>query len=378
MDSILNEIKKIRKEKALDLDLSNSNRHRIVVCNDDGTKTAYCFSAPIYNINTLRVVGLKFNKIGNRITATGSNTLLEFTDKILMKNHAGMCSVVFDSVFTYNDDNSIFCGENDIVRLTSNGFACTCDISNKSELSFEINTSDKYNYVLKNNGYFSLMHKKFRPFLIISCIGCLDKSGNVIAPAEILSEQISDCKWRFTITPCIENCSCIKFEINLYEQKLFQDTTVESLNPSKRNAYGGVAFIGNTKWFGKQWLYIRPEILPNVDLIGKRTNYILMRLPRLSDDSIPIIAFETARKFCSFGSRWEKKVPSSKFIGTLAYDENYAKLDITNLVLSDEKNRISVIGGIIIKSDENDMKFVALATGDNYNTPPILEINYNA
>ncbi len=377
MDSILNEIKRIRRESELSLDLNNSNRYRIVACNDDGTKTAYCFSAPLYNVNTLKTVDLKFHRIGSKITATGSNTLLDFVDKIQMKNHDGMCSIVFDSSFTYKDDKTILCGEKDTIHLTSNGIVYNSDMSNKSEVSFEIETSKKYDYILKNNGYYSFMREKFRPFLIISCIGCLDKNENMLAPAEITCEQISEYKSQFTVTPCISGCNYMKFEINLYEQKNFQDTTVESLHPSKRNAFGSIAFVGNTEWFGKQWLYIRPEILPNIDLINKETNYIIMRLPKLSNDNIPIIAFETVRKFCSFGSRWEKRVPSSKFIGNLSYDEYYAKLDITNLVMSEEKNKVSIIDGIIIKPDTNDMGFIALATGDNYNTPPILEINYN-
>lgn len=98
---------------------------------------------------------------------------------------------------------------------------------NKKGVSFEIETSKKFENALKNSGFYSLIHKKFRPYLTISCIGCFDNNGNVIAPAEITYKQINEHKWKFMITPCVANCNYIKFEINLYEQKNFQDTTVE-------------------------------------------------------------------------------------------------------------------------------------------------------
>lgn len=376
MDSILNEIKKIRQESTLNLDLSNSNRYRVVVFNSDRTKTAYCFGAPIYNENTLKSVDFKFYNIRDKIIATGSNAMLDFTDKIIMKNREGKCSIFFGAQFTYDNDKSLFCGEKDKVHLTSNGIVYTGYLRNKKGVVFELETSKKFENALKNSGFYSLIHKKFRPYLTISCIGCFDNNGNVIAPAEIRYKQINEHKWKFMITPCVADCNYIKFEINLYEQKNFQDTTVESHKPSKRNAYGSIAFVGNTKWFGEQWLYIRPQLIPNIDLINKQTIYILMRLPKLNDNILPIVAFNTKRKFCSFGSRWENKVPPSKYIGKLSYDYDYLTLDITNIILGKSKNRVSILGGIIIKPTTNDINFIALATGDNYSTPPILEINY--
>ena len=227
MDSILNEIKKIRQESTLNLDLSNSNRYRVVVFNSDRTKTAYCFGAPIYNENTLKSVDFKFYNIRDKIIATGSNAMLDFTDKIIMKNREGKCSIFFGAQFTYDNDKSLFCGEKDKVHLTSNGIVYTGYLRNKKGVSFEIETSKKFENALKNSGFYSLIHKKFRPYLTISCIGCFDNNGNVIAPAEITYKQINEHKWKFMITPCVANCNYIKFEINLYEQKNFQDTTVE-------------------------------------------------------------------------------------------------------------------------------------------------------
>lgn len=376
MNSILSEIKKIRQENELVLDLKNTNRHRVVVCNDDGTKSAYCFSAPIYNEKTLKAVDLKFNKSGNKITAMGSNMQMDITDKLQIKNRDGVCDILFNTPLFYNNEKSLLCGKNDTVYLTTNGIVYIADINEKNELKFEIETSKEYVNILENSGCFSLMKEKYIPYLIISCMGCLNEHEKVIAPSEIKCTRINKKRWSIRIKPCVADCNYLKFEINLYEQKIFQDTTVESFHPSKRNAFGNVAYIGNTDWFGKQWLYIRPELTRSIDLINKRTNYVLLRLPRLNDVKMPINAYRTMKRFCSFGSRWEKKVPASEYICDLLYEKDYVKLDITNLVLSEEKNKISMIDGIIIRADTADMNFVALATGDNYNTPPILEINY--
>ena len=49
MKSILNEIRKLRRNDYLKIDYYNDNRYRIIVDNINGTKSAYCFSTPIYN-----------------------------------------------------------------------------------------------------------------------------------------------------------------------------------------------------------------------------------------------------------------------------------------------------------------------------------------
>lgn len=378
MNSIINEIKNIRHENNLNLDLSNNNRYRIVVFNNDGTKTAYCYSAPVYNEKTRKSVDLAFHKNGSEITATGSNTMMIFTDKLQVKNRDGICNILFDFPIIYENEKKSICGKNDIISMTTNGIIYTADMSEKRELVFEIEASEKYMNLMGNNGCISLMKEKFIPYLTVFCIGCLNVLGDVIAPAEIKCKRINENRLSIRIMPCAVNCDFLKFEINFFEYKVFQDTTVESLHPSKRNAFGGMAFIGNTSWFGKQWLYIRPELMKIADLFNNRINRVIIRLPHLNSTQIPIQAFKTVRRFCSFGSRWENKVPQGEYIGDLSYEDNYVTLDITDLVLDKNKNCVFVINGILIKAVSDDTGFAALATGDNYYMPPILEVNYRA
>lgn len=376
MNSIINEIKSIRHENELNFDLSNNNRYRVIVCNDDGTKTAYCFATPVYNGKTLKSVDFKFHKNGKAVTATGSNTQMIFTDKLQVKNRDGICNILFDSPIIYKNEEKLICGKNDIISMTTNGIIYTADMGEKSELVFEIEASEKYMNLMGNNGFVSLMKEKFVPYLTVSCIGCSDAFEDVIAPAEIKYKKISGNKLCVKIIPCAVNHAYMKFEINFFENKVFQDTTVESLNPSKRNAFGSMAFIGNTEWFGKQRLYIRPELMRIADLFNYKINRVRIRLPCLNSTQMPVQAFKTVRRFCSFGSRWENKVMQGEYIGDLSYEDNYAALDITDLVLDEDKNCVFVINGILIKAVENDTGFAALATGDSCFMPPILEVNY--
>ncbi len=49
MISVLNEITKLRDGGSLTINYNNTNRYRVLINETNGTKTAYYFSAPIYN-----------------------------------------------------------------------------------------------------------------------------------------------------------------------------------------------------------------------------------------------------------------------------------------------------------------------------------------
>ena len=70
MNSILNEITKLRKGKPLAIDRKNKNRYRIVTFESDGSKTAYYFSAPIYNNKSKKLIDKTF-ELQDTIAAFG-------------------------------------------------------------------------------------------------------------------------------------------------------------------------------------------------------------------------------------------------------------------------------------------------------------------
>ena len=96
------------------------------------------------------------------------------------------------------------------------------------------------------------MREKFIPLVTVSCVGTLSVNGDLVSPCEILSQEVNSMEYVLTFVPHSNVCKNLLFEVNMQETKLFQDTTVESKNPTMNNAFGGVAFIGNTKAFGVQ------------------------------------------------------------------------------------------------------------------------------
>lgn len=67
MQSVLGEISKLRKGSPIIIDYHNSNRYRLVVQENNGTKTAYYFSTPIYSRRTRKMIDVKFQSNGGAI-----------------------------------------------------------------------------------------------------------------------------------------------------------------------------------------------------------------------------------------------------------------------------------------------------------------------
>ena len=373
MNKFINEIRKIRKENELSID-ENNKRHRIVVLNEDNSKSMYCFSVPIRNIRTNSIVDLKFHNEGGFFSALGSSVSMEFNDKIRVLNKNGICEIDFGMPLVYKDEYTLGYGEESEISLTSNGIVCTTYSKNKDGFMFKFELSNSYSLLSENNCAFSLMIEKFTPYFTVSSIGCYDERNNLIAPVEVKYFRIAEKKWGIKVVPCVENYNQFKFEINFHDEKIIQDTTVESLRPQKRNPFGGMAYIGNTEWFGTQWLYIRPELIFNHDVLSMNTERVKLYLPKLNDSFNTLKAYKTAYRFCSFGSRWAKKIGEFLNEVNIEISEDYISLDLTDICINKTQKTVDAITGVVIKQVGDANGFVAVATGDNYYRPAILEI----
>lgn len=269
MDSILNEISQLRKGAPLIIDHKNSNRYRVVVIEPNGAKTAYYFSTPIYNNKTRKAVDMKFHSNGDTIYATGSNANITITENIRMENAENSCVILLANRLNFISEHKLAYGNNEI-QPTTNGVSIKSACREGKPFTFSIEISNPFWGVRANDKYFALMSEKFRPFISISCIGTSDVNGNIISPAKITYQKITDRKYTLTVMPCSTLGSSIHIEANLYEAKLFQDTTVESNNPKTNNAFGNIGFIGSTEEFGEQWLYVRPDFSKMTELNDKK------------------------------------------------------------------------------------------------------------
>lgn len=375
MDSILTRVSKLRDNKPIMIDYHNSNRYCLLTQENDGTKTAYCFSTPIYNCNSRKVVDFQFHTQNGEIYAVGSNANITVADRVQLKNAEGACYIALPQKPTTTLENELRC-ENDVLFATTNGVALKTYIKESRMASFVIEVEQPFMNVRANDKYFALLRGEFKPFVTISCIGTLDTDGNVIAPATIQYQKLNDRKYQLTILPQSPLGTYVLLECNLYERKLFQDTTVESANPETNNAFGSTAFIGNSDWYGEQWLYSRLDCERISNLWDKQINRAILHLPKYNMHNVELSAFQVSARFCSFGSNWNNKIAGGNSVSHSVIANGYQSIDVTALISDSRTKSITRSEGLILKSKVKGSGFSAIATGDSYFAPQILEINF--
>ena len=139
MQSVLREITKLRSGTPIVIDYHNSNRYRLVVQENNGTKTAYCFSAPIYNRKTRKLIDMKFRRNGDAIYTTGSNANITLLHNLLMETVEGSIAIDLPQKPILLSSQEVQCG---ICMLspTTNGVAVRWDVSNTPQNSFTMET----------------------------------------------------------------------------------------------------------------------------------------------------------------------------------------------------------------------------------------------
>lgn len=375
MQTVLNEIAKLRLGAPIVIDYHNSNRYRLVVREDDGTKTAYYFSCPIYNQKTRKLVDMKFRQNGDTIYAVGSNADISLSQNLLMENAEGAVSLeLFQKPMLVSPREARF--DSCIVSPTTNGVVIKCDVKNVPVYTFSIETRQPHLNVMANDRYFALMKEKFRPFVVLSCLGSLDSDGNIIAPARIEYQKLTDNKYQIALFATTPLAKYVLFEANLYENKLFQDTTVESMNPSTNNAFGGVGFIGNTSLYGEQWLYSRLDYSRLPEIMDKQIQKAVLHMPKFDKRNTELSAQKVSARFCSFGSNWDNKISGGMALSDSLLNNAYQSLDLTDSITEQRTKTMISSEGIILKLKNKGSGFSVIATGDSCFAPQILEVNY--
>ena len=101
MKTVIDEIRKLRNGAPLAVDTHNSCRYRLIVNEDDGSKTAYYFSAPVYNSGSGRLLDCKFRADGKKAYLTGSNSNITVSDRVTMESSDGRCSIDMGGMSQY-------------------------------------------------------------------------------------------------------------------------------------------------------------------------------------------------------------------------------------------------------------------------------------
>lgn len=375
MQSVLGEISKLRRGSPIIIDYHNSNRYRLVVQENNGTKTAYYFSTPIYSRRTRKMIDVKFQSNGGAIFSNGSNTNITVSRNVLMENAEGSCSIELPQNCNLISSQVVRCGSMVLIP-TTNGVAFKCALKANEKATFTIEVGQPFLNVRANDKCFALMKERFRPFVVFSCVGSVDATGNVIAPAKIEYQKLTDKRYRIAISPMSPLAQSVLFEANLYENKLFQDTTVESINPSTNNAFGSVGFIGNSSAYGEQWLYSRLDYSKIPEIMDKRIQKAILHMPKFNQSNVELSAYKVSARFCSFGSNWDNKIPGETPVSDSASQSGYQSLDFTSLLVDGRTKTITKSEGLILKPKIKGSGFSAIATGDSYLAPQIMEINF--
>lgn len=352
------------------VDRKNRNRYRITVKEQSGY-TAYCFSTPIYNINTQKLVALNFEKNKDVLYFRGSNGIMSICDNWCVFENRYGCVVIHLDDLPVVQGQDFYTMSPITVVPTLNGLRF---IVKGKHLNMRLESKTKQESIRFNSNCFAVMSEKFKPFLTISTLYASDGKGTFL-PVEIKYQDKGRQIYDISLTHEIENGSFI-FEVNLYEAKLFQDTTVESLHPDKNNAYGAVGFIGSTKCFGEQWLYSRPDFSKIPDLTSERVEKVFLHIPILNGNIENVDVYIPEKRFCSFGSTWNKKINASPKIITSNNNGRYLTIDATSMFTNRTERTLVYNEGLILKKPKGKNNFIAISTGDCYSAPQILEIKF--
>lgn len=377
MWSVIDEIIKLRGNSNFTINQKNTNRHSVVVYEADGTQTAYCFSAPIYNLSSRKLVDLKFQYSDEIASTFGSSAKIIIVDNVITFDGLdGKCSIEIPKSNTVvRNERSLKYGDAEIFP-TVNGLAFKVKLTKNDAMSFRLLINDKATDYRCNNKYFSVMSSEFKPYIVVSSIGCLDVNGCVIAPAEVSYSHPKNEVFEIKIKPISPYVEYVLFEINLHEPKLFQDTTVESKNSKNNNAFGGTAFIGDSTTYGEQWLYSRPELNEISEFYGRWVNKAVLYMPCFDKNNVALTAFGIPRRFCSFGSTWENKIGLSELIAHSEIKNGYQSFTFTDLITEEFTGYLTRCEGFILRSKKKDSGFSVISTGDSCYAPQIFEINF--
>lgn len=365
---ILKEIKYLRGMRDFVIDKRNSNRYRIMVKESIGN-TAYCFSTPIYNNNTKTLVQTNFIVDQSGASFKSSNGLISVNKNCcIFENEDGKCIISLLGVPKLWGAQKIS-NPNVSITPTLCGLQFTVKENN---FHLELKSEAKQEGIRFNSQCFSIMREKFKPFLSVSSLYARDKAGNIL-PIEIKYQDKGNQTYDVSLfSP--EKSGILLFEINFYEPKLFQDTTVESAHPDINNAYGAVGFIGKTKQFGEQWLYSRPDFSKIPDLLSECIEKVLLHIPILNGSPENVDVYIPEQRFCSFGSTWNKKVNVSHKVTTSYNNSRYLTIDLTTIFVNRTDRALVYSEGLILKKPKGKDDYITISTGDCYSAPQILEV----
>ncbi len=384
MNTVLNELRILRKDNNPHIDTTNHNRYGIIIDEGNYLKTAYIFSTPIYNNTSRKIVNRTFSYESGYFTHTGSNASVFVGDHIYMKNQIDGVHVYCPDLFkSLTQKADILYNNKCEIHATLNGVAIKIRPPYNSHTSplvtFEI-TTDHTAPDVKNNGkYFALMGSQYKPLFTISTM--MSKTANsVMVPPSITYQKRSSNSFSILLIDDLATGEQLEecwLELNLYEEKIVADTTVESANKTVNNVYGSTAFIGITPQYGQQILYSRLDFSKLMDFWDQKIEHIYLHIPCFNSPPSSLIIRELQSRFCSFGSTWDNRVFSDSKTFLVSITNSFLKIDLSPFCIDSHTKTLILSEGFILKAASRQNKYTAIVTGDSYYMPQILEIQFS-
>ena len=348
-----------------------SSRHKITFDEKHGF-CAYYFSVPIRDGEN-NIVSSDFSSDGEKHCLRGTSGIITVDTAVTFEAADTRIHVTFsDAEEWYRAGRDIVCRDMKL-SPTLNGVVLHKYIRRGGTTELYISAAHHTGDIRANSKYFALMKQRFVPQFSVSAIGVQsdNKFGALLLDDYTLE---ADGKYKLTFySPDTDGEMCIEF--NMHEQKLVQDTTVESAHPGENNAFGTTAFIGHSDTFGAQQFYLKFNYPALGDLAKTRITSVRLYMPVLGGSMPPVEALHMDNRFCSFGSTWNKRVKPSGRILPVTYQNGFCCVDLSNVMI-DGAGLLRFSNGFHLRTCRDSVGYSVLATGDSHLFPPVLEVHY--
>lgn len=375
MNSVLESIQEITKGEKIS-QIQKVNRYGVSAQINQERREFY-FSTPIYSGQSEVLVEERFMPKGNEYILQGSSAKIFITESgIKLLTVFGSMRVCWKEKqkFTLCDDGRFLRSKKMSVYPTLNGALVRQMIDSSVTLSFESDLNQE-GEIKSNSKFFAYMKGKYDPFVTIGTMYAENASSQKFYGLTMVTKRENSRKANVGMKSDRLDATRFVWEVNAYEPKLFQDTTVESKRPFENNVFGSVAHLGKSSEYGTQYLYSRLDLTKLPAGSQKNIKSVYLHIPYYMTSGQPFRVFMPFKRFCSFGSRWNNKVAFED-----ARIEGRSKGGVVSFDLSpyflNAKGSLQETTGIIIRQIAQEGGSI-LATGDNYFTPQIFEIRHN-
>ena len=356
---------------SLDIDTNQANRYCIKLNSAKG-KDAYYFGTPIYNTDSRKIIRCKFVAANGHYRFIGSNCEVTVTaTQIKLTRGKQHLTINLGKTYSWVMRDGVLVSNQLSIAPTYNGI---CIEGNLMSMSFDAVLNFGYQNIRTSQNCVCFMESRFKPIVVMSAlfsvkqkVGChpLQIRYRETTPKEGTLSFLSE-------DPLYNYGIC---EINFYEPKLIQDTPVSGKHPKENNAFGPMAFIGKSTFYGTQWLYTRLDINKLPDLQHKYIREIKLYIPRFTNTSVALDTFELSNRFCSFGSTWSNKIAKEGRHDAVKIDGGYMCVDLTRHYTN--RGLLTESAGVVITPTRaSELGYQAISTGDSYIMPPILCVKY--